>query len=155
MSVPFLILWAIFDVPSVSTNDPKEFLLKMMIRWHANFPQFPVTDGGGGGGGGVGGGGLSLGSGGLCWARLRNGWQSHTVLERNLLLVICGLIAMMALVFPALISAYFNLKFKQDHHLLHISHTTGTGGTDSSSGTVSRFRSQNQFDTASSIDLWL
>lgn len=75
-------------------------------------------------GGGVGVGGLSSsGSGmGMCWTRIRNSWKSHTSLERSLLLVTCGLVTLMALILPALISAYVNLKSKQDLHLLHISH---------------------------------
>ncbi|KZS20196.1 Endothelin-converting enzyme 1 [Daphnia magna] len=79
---------------------------------------FPVAEGGG------------TGSGVLsCWARIRNGWRSHTALERSLLLVTCGLVMMMALILPVLLSAYVNLKSKQDLRLLHISHRSGTSNS--------------------------
>jgi hypothetical protein len=84
--------------------------------------QFPVAEGGG----------VGVLSG---WARVRNGWKSHTALERSLLLVTCGLVTLMALVLPALISAYVNLKSKQDLRLLHISHRSGN--SDSASGSSS------------------
>lgn len=63
------------------------------------------------------------------WARIRNGWRSHTALERSLLLVTCGLVTLMALILPALLSAYVNLKSKQDLRLLHISHRSGTSNS--------------------------
>lgn len=79
---------------------------------------FPVAEGGGTGSGVLSG-----------WARIRNGWRSHTALERSLLLVTCGLVMMMALILPVLLSAYVNLKSKQDLRLLHITHRSGTSNS--------------------------
>lgn len=59
---------------------------------------------------------------GSLWKSAQNRWKAYTLLERSLLFITCGLVVLVALSLPILLSAYFELKSKPDIRPFLISH---------------------------------